>query len=92
MAKSKQNGSKAEKAAPAEKPVERFVLGLTDKVKRGFLLAFVEFVKAEGKVDTETLIGQFKGKQIDGKQITADRVRRYVSYFRVHGILKPITK
>jgi hypothetical protein len=96
MSKSKKNGSKpavkgTEKVAP-EKPVERFVVGDLSKVKRGFLLEFVTFAKKEGKVDVETLIGEFNGRTIDGKKIDANRVRRYLSYCRVHKILAPVSK
>lgn len=72
---------------------QRFRLGNTDTVKRGFLLAVVEFVKAKGTVDTPALIAAFSGNvKFDGKKVSASRVRRYVAYCKAHDIFKVAVK
>jgi hypothetical protein len=86
----KVKATKAAKAPKAPKLIERYTLGNTDSVKRGFVLAFVEFVKAKGTVDIPTLIAKFSGRQFDGRKVTPDRVRRYVAYCRAHGIFKVV--
>jgi hypothetical protein len=53
-------------------------------------LEFVKFVKAKGTVDAAMLIAEFNGRQFDGRKVTADRVHRYISYCRNHGILKAV--
>jgi hypothetical protein len=91
-ANDKPENGKAEKAPKkTSKPTEpdaKFTLGSTDTVKRGFLLEFVKFCKAKGTVDAAMLIAEFSGRQIDNKKITVERVHRYISYCRNHGILK----
>ena len=77
---------KVEKALKASKPAEQFKLGNSNTVKRGFLLAFVEFAKKKGTVDATMLVGEFAGRQIDGKKITTARVHRYIGYCKTHGI------
>ena len=86
----KAKATKAAKAPKTPTPIERYTLGNTDSVKRGFVLAFVEFVKAKGTVDTPALIAKFNGRQFDGRKVTPDRVRRYVLYCRAHGIFKVV--
>jgi hypothetical protein len=86
----KAKATKAAKVPKAPRPIERYTLGNTDSVKRGFVLAFVEFVKAKGTVDIPTLIAKFSGRQFDGRKVTPDRVRRYVAYCRAHGIFKVV--
>ena len=90
-ANDKPENGKTEKGKKVSKPTEpdaKFILGSIDTVKRGFLLEFVKFVKAKGTVDTAMLIAEFSGRQIDGKKITVERVHRYISYCRNHGIIK----
>jgi len=47
-----------------------------------------EVCEGEGTVDVAVLIAEFNGRQFDGRKVTADRVHRYISYCRNHGILK----
>jgi hypothetical protein len=79
------NIEKAEKAPKVPKPAEQFRLG-NIAVKRGFLLAFVDFTKKNGTVDAALLIEEFAGRQIDGKKISAVRVHRYIGYCKTHDI------
>jgi hypothetical protein len=84
---------KTEKVKKVSKPTEpdaKFTLGSIDTVKRGFLLEFVKFVKAKGTVDAAMLIAEFNGRQFDGRKVTTDRVHRYISYCRNHGIFKAV--
>ena len=90
-ANDKPENGKTEKAKKVSKPIEpdaKFTLGSIDTVKRGFLLEFVKFCKSKGTVDAGTLLAEFAGRQIDGKKITVERVHRYISYCRNHGIIK----
>ncbi len=92
-ANDKLENGKTEKAKKVSKPTEpnaKFTLGSIETVKRGFLLEFVKFVKAKGTVDAAMLIAEFNGRQFDGRKVTTDRVHRYISYCRNHGILKPV--
>ena len=61
-------------------------MGNSKTVKRGFLLAFLEFAKKKGTVDVAMLVGEFAGRQVDGKKITTARVYRYIGYCKTHGI------
>jgi len=45
--------------APKAIPDQRYELGSIATVKRGFLLAFVEFAKKKGSVNAEMLIAEF---------------------------------
>lgn len=88
-----ENGKTEKTPKKASKPTEpdaKFTLGSIETVKRGFLLEFVKFCKAKGTVDAATLIAEFNGRQIDNKKITVERVHRYISYCRSHGILKTV--
>jgi hypothetical protein len=92
-ANDKPENGKTEKAKKVSKPSEpdaKFTLGSIETVKRGFLLEFVKFVKAKGTVDAMMLIAEFNGRQFDGRKVTTDRVHRYISYCRNHGILKTV--
>ena len=93
-ANDKPENGKTEKAPKkTSKPTEpdaKFTLGSIETVKRGFLLEFVKFVKAKGTVDAAMLIAEFNGRQFDGRKVTADRVHRYISYCRNHGIFKAV--
>jgi hypothetical protein len=80
----------AKKVSKPTKPDAKFTLGSIDTVKRGFLLEFVKFCKAKGTVDAAALVAEFSGRQIDGKKVTIERVHRYISYCRDHGILKTV--
>jgi hypothetical protein len=67
---------------------ERYTIGSTDTVRRGFLLEFCEFTRKKGTVDAETLVKEFAGRQIDGHKIDAARVRRYIRYCVNNGQFK----
>jgi hypothetical protein len=92
-ANDKENGNgKAEKAkvttslriVPPEP--ERYMIGSTETVKRGFLKEFCDFTKKKGTVDAAMLIAEFAGRQIDG--IDAVRVHRYIRYAVNNGQFK----
>ena len=74
--------------APKAKPDERFVIGRTDTVKRGFLKEFCDFTRKKGNVSAEMLIAEFAGRQIDGHKIDVARVHRYIRYSVNHGHFK----
>jgi hypothetical protein len=76
--------------APKATPDQRYELGSVATVKRGFLLAVVEFTKKKGTVSAEQLISEFAGRQFDGRKVDASRVHRYISYCRNHGIFRPV--
>ena len=75
----------APRATKADKPPERYQIGQTDTVKRGFLKEFCDFTRRKGTVSAETLIAEFAGRQIDGHKIDAARVHRYIRYSVNHG-------
>src|SRR5271170_6322166 len=86
-ANDKQNGNgKAEKAkvttslrtVPPEP--ERYTIGSTETVKRGFLKEFCDFTRKKGTVDAAMLIAEFSGRTIDKHKIDAARVHRYIRY------------
>jgi hypothetical protein len=80
------NGKKAAaNDKPEAKPVERYVIGSTDTVKRGFLKELCDFTRKKGTVDVELLVAEFSGRQIDRRKIDAARVRRYIQYCVNHG-------
>jgi hypothetical protein len=78
------------KAAKRTKPAEdaKYVIGSIETVKRGFLLAMIEFARAKGTVDHAVLVKEFGGRQFDGRKVDAARITRYLAYCRNHGILK----
>jgi hypothetical protein len=92
-ANDKENG-KAEKAKvttslrtiPPEP--ERYTIGSTETVKRGFLKEFCDFTRKKGTVDATMLIAEFSGRQIDGYKIDAARVHRYIRYALNNGQFK----
>jgi hypothetical protein len=59
---------------------ERYTIGSTATVRRGFLKEFCDFTRKKGTVDAATLIAEFDGRQIDGHKIDAARVHRYIRY------------
>jgi len=67
---------------------ERYTIGSTETVRRGFLKEFCDFTKKKGTVDAAMLITEFAGRQIDGHKIDAARVRRYIRYAINHGQFK----
>jgi hypothetical protein len=94
-ANDKENGNgKAEKAkvttslrtVPPEP--ERYTIGSTETVKRGFLKEFCDFTRKKGTVDAAMLIAEFAGRQIDGHKIDAARVHRYIRYCINNGQFK----
>jgi hypothetical protein len=87
-ANDKENG-KTEKAKRV-KPTEdaKYAVGNLATVKRGFLLALCEFVKAKGTVDHAALVKEFNGRQFDSRKVDVARITRYLAYCRNHGILK----
>jgi hypothetical protein len=78
----------APKATKTEKPAERYQIGQTDTVKRGFLKEFCDFTRKKGTVTSEMLVAEFAGRQIDGHKIDASRVHRYIRYSLNHGHFK----
>lgn len=92
-ANDKENG-KAEKAKATTSPKnvppepERYTIGSTDTVKRGFLKEFCDFTRKKGTVDAAMLIAEFSGRQIDGHKIDAARVHRYIRYAVNNGQFK----
>ncbi len=89
-ANDKPNGNGKTKAkAVNPRPVdEKYTIGSTETVKRGFLKEFCDFAKKKGTVDAAALIAEFSGRQIDGHKIDAARVHRYIRYAINHGQLK----
>jgi hypothetical protein len=67
---------------------ERYTIGNTDTVKRGFLKKFCDFTRKKGTVDAAMLIAEFSGRQIDGHKIDAARVHRYIRYCVNNGQFK----
>jgi|SRR5580692_2414642 hypothetical protein len=67
---------------------ERYTIGSTETVKRGFLKEFCDFTKKKGTVDAALLIAEFAGRQIDGHKIDAARVHRYIRYCVNNGQFK----
>lgn len=82
--------SNGKKVSKRTKPAEdaKYVVGNLATVKRGFLLAMVEFCKAKGTVDHAALVKEFGGRQFDSRKVDSARITRYLSYCRNHGILK----
>jgi len=80
----------APKATKAETPAERYQIGQTETVRRGFLKEFCDFIRKKNVVSVEQLVAEFAGRQIDGHKIDAARVNRYVSYARNHGHIKVV--
>jgi hypothetical protein len=93
-ANDKDNGNgKTIKAAKRTKPADdaKYVIGVTDTVRRGFLKEFCDFTKKKGTVDAAMLVAEFAGRQIDGHKIDAARVQRYIRYAVNNGQFK-VTK
>jgi hypothetical protein len=67
---------------------DKYTIGNTDTVKRGFLLEFCDFTRKKGTVDAETLVKEFSGRQIDGHKVDAARVARYIRYCVNNGQFK----
>lgn len=78
----------APRATKADNPPERYQIGQTDTVKRGFLKEFCDFTRKKGTVSAEMLVAEFAGRQIDGHKIDAARVHRYIRYSVNHGHFK----
>jgi len=93
-ANDKENGNeKTTKAAKPTKPAdEKFVIGVTDTVRRGFLKEFCDFTRKKGTGDAAMLIAEFAGRQIDGHEIDAARVHRYIRYCVNNGQFKVVKK
>ena len=83
----KAKGTTSLRTVPPEQP-ERYTIGSTETVKRGFLKEFCDFTRKKGTVDAAMLIAEFAGRQIDGRKIDAARVRRYVRYAVNNGQFK----
>ena len=98
----KQAATDAKKAAANDKPEkakvtslgtvppepERYTIGSTETVKRGFLKEFCDFTRKKGTVDAAMLIAEFAGRQIDGHKVDAARVHRYIRYAVNNGQFK----
>lgn len=67
---------------------ERYTIGSTETVRRGFLKEFCDFTRKKGTVDAAMLIAEFAGRQIDGHKIDAARVHRYIRYCVNNGQFK----
>jgi hypothetical protein len=82
-ANDKPENGKAEKAKRV-KPAEdaKYTVGNLATVKRGFLLALCEFVKAKGTVDHAAFVKQFDGRQFENRKVDAARITRYLAYCR----------
>ena len=78
----------APKVGKAETPAERYQIGQTETVKRGFLKQLCDFTRKKGTVNAEVLISEFAGRQIDGHKVDAARVHRYIRYSVNHGHFK----
>ena len=91
-ANDKENGNGKAKVTTSLRTVppepERYTIGSTETVKRGFLKEFCDFTKKKGTVDAAMLIAEFAGRQIDGHKIDAARVHRYIRYAVNNGQFK----
>lgn len=87
-ANDKPNGNGKAKAVKPRPVDEKYTVGSTETVKRGFLKEFCDFAKKKGTVDAAALIAEFAGRQIDGHKIDAARVHRYIRYAINHGQFK----
>ena len=89
-ANDKPNGNGKTKAkAVNPRPVdEKYTIGSTETVKRGFLKEFCDYVREKKIVDAAMLIEAFSGRTIDKRKIDAARVHRYIRYAINHGQLK----
>ncbi|MFZ0953917.1 MAG: hypothetical protein WAN17_16720 [Candidatus Sulfotelmatobacter sp.] len=87
-ANDKPNGNGKAKAVKPRPVDEKYTVGSTETVKRGFLKEFCDFARKKGTVDAAALISEFSGRQIDGHKIDAARVHRYIRYAINHGQLK----
>lgn len=85
------NGKTKAKAVRPRPVDEKYTIGSTDTVKRGFLKEFCDFTRKKGTVDSAMLIAEFAGRQIDGHKIDAARVHRYIRYCVSNGQFK-VTK
>ena len=81
------NGKKVSKRTKPEAD-DKYTIGSTETVKRGFLKEFCDFTRKKGTVDAETLVKEFAGRQIDGHKIDAARVARYIRYCVNNGQFK----
>ena len=98
--KTKTNGKKAAAAdvepvetpkAKEEKkdePEQRFELGSTTRVKRGFLLLLTEWARKHKTFTVAQAVEEFNGRQVNSRKVDATRCARYFNYCRVHGIFK----
>lgn len=86
----KQNGKKAAANDKETKVEERYQIGSIATVKRGFLLAVVQWAEKKGTFSAEQLVAEFQGRSVEGKKITAERCHRYLNYCRVNGIVKVV--
>jgi|HubBroStandDraft_6_1064221.scaffolds.fasta_scaffold733511_2 hypothetical protein len=88
-ANDKPNGGNGKAKVAKPRPVdEKYTIGSTETVKRGFLLEFCTFVREHRQVDAAMLIEAFSGRTIDKHKIDAARVHRYIRYALNHGQLK----
>jgi hypothetical protein len=61
-ANDKENGNGKKVAKPTKPADEKFVIGNTNTVRRGFLLEFCDFTRKKGTVDLEMLVKEFSGR------------------------------
>jgi len=79
---------KAPRKTKAPKPDQRYELGSVATVKRGFLLALVEWARKRKAFTAAQAIEEFNGRQFTNRKVDAGRVTRYFNYCRVHGIFR----
>ena len=71
-----------------EKPEQRFELGSTATVRRGFLLMLVEWARERKTFTVSQAVESFNGKQVNNRKVDAARCGRYFLYCKNHGIFK----
>jgi len=73
-----------------EKTEQRFELGSTTRVKRGFLLLLVEWARKRKTFTVGQATETFDGKQVNNRKVDAARCARYFRYCTGHGIFRLI--
>jgi hypothetical protein len=85
---SKNGTGKPKKAETKKDAPAVYVAADTKKVKRGFVLQFVNFVARKGSATADDLITEFAGRSVNGKKVTQERIRRYLTWCSVNDVLK----
>ena len=79
---------KAKEEKKDEKPEQRYELGSTATVKRGFLLLLTEWARKHKTFTVAQAVDEFNGRQVNSRKVDASRCARYFAYCRNHGIFK----